>query len=246
MEPEHDRQRAGDVRGFIAPTLPREIEVGGEPMILRRVTPADADRLHAFFLVLPAADLLLLRRDVTDGREINNWMREIERGETVTIIAETEGTVMGEATLHLTGVPWSRHVGIVRVFTAREQRGRGLGRLLIEEIIRLAPSLGIEKLVAEMTVEQVAAQRLIEQMGFREEARLAKYVKDRYHRPHDLIIMTKDVPGAERMAAAEIEGRPVPWRCTACGVVTHSADPPNRCADCGAGPGFLLRADEEA
>lgn len=242
---QHPSQQTEEARGENASALPRAIEVGGEPMILRRITPADADRMHNFFLALPAADLLLLRRDVTDGREIDNWMREIERGETVTIVAETEGTIMGEATLHLTGVPWSRHVGIVRVFTAREQRGRGLGRLLLEELCALAPNLGIEKLVAEMTVEQVAARKLIESLGFEEEARLGSYVKDRNHRPHDLIIMTKALPVASTRGSGAEEDRPVAWRCTACGVVTHSADPPNRCADCGAGAGFLLRADEE-
>jgi L-amino acid N-acyltransferase YncA len=242
---QHPSQQSDDVQGYVAPTLPREIEVGGEPMNLRRVTPADADRMHDFFLALPAADLLLLRRDVTDGREIDNWMREIERGETVTLVAETEGTIMGETTLHLTGVPWSRHVGIVRVFTAREQRGRGLGRLLLEELCALAPSLGIEKLVAEMTLEQVAAQRLIESLGFKEEARLKNYVKDRHYRPHDMVIMTKDLPVSPVRGGGNYGGQPVAWRCTACGVVTHSDDPPNRCADCGAGAGFLLRADEE-
>jgi RimJ/RimL family protein N-acetyltransferase len=246
MQQSQGSRPADDAQGYVAPALPREIEVGGEPMVLRRVSPADADRMHAFFLALPASDLLLLRRDVTDGREIDNWMREIERGETVTLIAESEGTVMGETTLHLTGVPWSRHVGILRVFTAREQRGRGLGRVLTEEIMRLAPSLGIEKLVAEMTVEQVAAQKLIEQLGFREEARLTNYVKDRNHRPHDLMIMTRDLGSPSRRQQSEHDGQSAVWHCTACGVVTHSADPPNRCADCGAGPGFLLRADEDA
>ena len=245
MQSQHQSPKTEDVQGFVAPSLPREIEVGGETLNLRRMTAADADRLHAFFLALPAADLLFLRRDVTDGREINNWVAEVERGETVTIIAESEGQVMGEATLHLTGVPWSRHVGIVRVSTAREQRGRGLGRVLLEEMCDLAPSLGIEKLVAEMTVEQVAAQRLMEQLGFVEEARLRRYVKDRAHHPHDLIVMTRDVADPDLPPLDELQGRPAVWRCTACGCVTHSPEPPNRCADCGAGPVFLMRVDED-
>jgi RimJ/RimL family protein N-acetyltransferase len=245
MEPQRNPEPAQDVTGYIAPALPREIEVGGETLTLRRMSAADADRLHRFFLALPAADLLFLRRDVTDGREINNWVAEVERGETVTLIAETEGTVMGEATLHLTGVPWNRHVGIVRVFTAREQRGRGLGRLLLEELCQLAPSLGIEKLVAEMTVEQVPAQRLMAELGFKEEARLRSYVKDRYARPHDLVIMIRDVSDPTLPPLGDDDGRPAAWRCTACGSVSRAPEPPNHCPDCGAGAGFLLRTDEE-
>ncbi len=236
-------QDGDEVSGFGAPILPREIDVGGEPMVLRRVTPADADRLHRFFLSLPAADLLFLRRDVTDGRQINAWMAEIERGETVTIIAETEGTVMGEATLHLSDVPWTRHVGVVRVFTAYEQRGRGLGRLLLEEICRLAPGLGIEKLVAEMTVEQTAAQHLMRDLGFVEQARLPLFVKDRHGQRHDLIMMVKDLVSPD--IATGSARQPAVWRCTACGVVVRTVDAPNTCIDCGAGAGFLVRVDEE-
>jgi ribosomal protein S18 acetylase RimI-like enzyme len=243
MAQQRQDERRDDVAGYAAPVLPREVEIGGEPFTLRRMTAADADRLHAFFLALPPSDLLVLRRDVTDGRAINDWVAEVERGETVTILAETGGAVMGEATLHLTGVPWSRHVGIIRVFTAREQRGRGLGRLLLEEICRLAPSMGIEKLVAEVTPAQVPAQRLLEQLGFKAEATLAGWVKDRYHRPHDIIMMTRDLVDPHREVPAG--GEPAAWRCTACGVVTRAPEPPNHCPDCGAGAGFLLRTDEE-
>ena len=244
MQVERGPDPAQESEADASRSLPREIEVGGEPLTLRRMDAADIDRLHAFFLALPAADLLFLRRDVTDGRQILDWVGEVERGETVTLVAESEGTVMGESTLHLTGVPWTRHLGIVRVFTAREQRGRGLGRLLMEEICTLAPALGIERLVAEMTVEQVAAQRLMADLGFGEEARLSGYVKDRYGRPHDLIVMTRACadPAAP---TGEHDGRAVAWRCTACNVITHAPERPSRCADCGAGPGFLLRTDEE-
>lgn len=250
MQSQHEPEQVEEPEAYVAPGLPREIDLAGEPLVLRRMTPEDANRMHRFFLELPAVDLLVLDRDVTQGREIDTWVDEMERGETVTIIAETpelagvERTIMGETTLHLSSVPWSRHIGYVRVFTAREQRGRGLGRLLLDELCQLASNLGVEKLVAEMTVEQVPAQRLLEQLGFVEEARLRNYVKDRYRRPHDLVIMTRDVCDLDVAPFGDDE-RPAAWCCTACGNVTRAADPPNFCHDCGAGAGFLLRADEE-
>ncbi len=241
----HDAPRTGDdVHGYVAPSLPREVEVGGEPMVLRRMTPADADRLHTFFLGLPASDLLFLRRDVTTGREINEWVREVERGDTVTLIAESGGTVMGEATIHLSGVPWTRHVGVVRVFTAYEQRGRGLGRLLLSEAMHLAPSLGIEKVLAEATVEQVAARRLLEELGFVEAAVLKDWVRDRHGKRHNLAMLVCDVSDPDLAPLDAVDGRAA-WRCSACGAVTHAPEPPNHCADCGAGAGFLLRLNEE-
>ncbi len=236
---------AEDVQGYVAPSLPREIELGGEPLTLRRMTPADADKLHAFFLSLPAGDLLFLRRDPTSGREIGNWIGEVERGETVTIIALSGSTVMGEATLHLSDVPWTRHVGVVRVVTAHAQRGRGLGRLLLEELLHLAPSLGIEQIMAEATVEQSIAHRLLADLGFAEAARLPAFVRDRAGKRHDLVIFIRDVADPELTPLDQLAGRPSPWRCTVCGVLTRVPDVPNQCPDCGAGPGFLLRVDED-
>lgn len=245
MQASGNAATGGEVHGYIAPSLPREEEIGGEPLTLRRATPADADRLHAFFLSLPSTDLLFLRRDVTDGRQIAAWMDEIEAGATVTLVAMAGGEVMGEATLHLTGVPWTRHVGIVRVFTAYVQRGRGLGRLLLEELCQLAPSLGIAKLVAEMTVEQTPARRLLADLGFVEQAVLKDFVRDRHGRRHDLVMMVANVADPDLPPLDALDGRPAAWRCSACGVVTRVPEPPNHCPDCGAGAGFQLRVDED-
>lgn len=233
----------GDVQGYVAPSLPRAIEIGGEDMLLRRMTAADADRLHAFFLAMPESDLLLLRRDVTDGRQINEWVAEIERGETVTLVAECGNAIMGEATLHLSTVPWTRHIAVVRAFTSHIQRGRGLGRTLLDEACHLAPSLGIERVVAELANEQAAAQGLLLSLGFSEEACLTRWVKDRAGHLHDLVMMTADVrdPDLPEMTV----DAPGAWHCTACGVVTRLDNAPDRCPDCGAGPGFLVRSDEE-
>ena len=224
--------------------LPRLVDLGGEPLVLRRMTPDDAERVHRFYLGLPTVDLLFLRRDVTVGRELNNWLAEIESGETVTIIADDEGTVLGEATLLRTGVPWSRHVGIVRVFTALAQRGRGLGRELLEAICAVAPAEGFEKLVGEMTREQEAAHGLFMRLGFQEEARLRNHIKDRYGAPHDLLILARELVGLDRPARLR-EAQSAVWRCTDCGFVARMSEPPRTCADCGADGAFLVLLGQE-
>jgi rubrerythrin len=130
----------------------------------------------------------------------------------------------------------------VRVITAAAQRGRGLGRLLLEEIFATAAEYGIEKIVAEMTVEQVAARQLFEQMGFREEGRYHSYVKDRRGTPHDLLVMTRDQPALDTIAFS----RAMPdqaWRCHACGHVTPASEQPVRCPDCGAAGENLTAID---
>lgn len=221
-----------------AEDFPKSVDLAGEQIRLRLLGPDDGSRLLDFFLSLPPADLLFLQRDVTDAHELEAWLEEVAAGTTVTLLAEAEDTLFGEATLRYSSVPWTRHVGTVRVITSSAQRGRGLGRLLINEIVQLAAACGIEKLVAEMTVEQVAAKRLFEAFGFREEGHYRAYVKDRAGATHDLVVMTSDQPSLASPHPSEPSSA-LPWRCDACGNVTAAAEAPARCPDCGA-PGELL------
>jgi L-amino acid N-acyltransferase YncA len=214
-------------------SYPKSVDLAGEEIQLRLMEPEDAIKLHELFLGLPPADLLFLQRDVTDVHELAAWVEDLEQGNTITLLAEAEGTLFGEATLHRSAVPWTRHVASVRVITASMQRGRGLGRLLLEEIAQVAAERGIEKLVAEMTVEQVAARRLFDTFGFREEGHYRAYVKDRQGLAHDLVVMTRDQPNLTARRAAR-PPETVAWRCSACGHVTPAAEAPARCPDCGA------------
>lgn len=217
----------------MAATYPRSVELAGEEIRLRLMEPQDAATVQEFCLSLPVEDLLFLQRDVTDSHEIDAWAAEIAKGDAVTLIAEADGELLGEATLRQSRVSWTRHVASVRVITQAQQRGRGLGHLLLEEIFTVAAERGVEKIVAEMTVEQVSAIGLFEQLGFHEEGHYHGYVKDRRGRPHDLIVMTRDQPSLHA-ARPNTEQELTAWRCGACGHVTTSDEAPPRCPDCGA------------
>lgn len=186
----------------LADRLPRTEEVNGEPVTLRLMTADDADALHAFFQEMAEEnhrDLLFLRRDVTSGEEIDSWEREIAAGETITVLAVAEGQVLGESSLHRNNVPWTRHVGNVRVILDPQQRGRGLSRLLLGEIFALALGCGIERVVAEMMAEQASALGLFRAVGFVEEGRYRAYARDLDGNLHDLVVMTAGRPEMQRL-----------------------------------------------
>jgi L-amino acid N-acyltransferase YncA/cytidylate kinase len=169
----------------------RLITVGGEQLRVRPMSPADAGALLALFRSLPPEDLLFLRRDVTNEHVVDAWARDVADGRMITLLAETaDGVVVGEASLRPSEVPWTRHVGEVRVITSPALRGRGLGRALLQEILEAAAAAGIEKVTAEMTVEQAGARHLFEQLGFREEGRFHAYARDQAGAPHDVVVMT--------------------------------------------------------
>jgi cytidylate kinase/GNAT superfamily N-acetyltransferase len=179
------------------------IPIKGGKVRIRPMAGGDGPTLLTFFRALPPEDLLFLRRDVTDARVIDAWERDVVDGRTFTLLAETEAeppgrpAIVGEASLWPSEVPWTSHVGEVRVVTAPDRRGRGLGTALLREILRAAHDAGLEKLTAETLAEQAGAREMLGRLGFVEEGRYAGYARDLNGTPHDLIVMTHTEPAME-------------------------------------------------
>ena len=170
---------------------PRTIHGEAGNLQLRYMTATDEAAVLAFARALPDHDLLFLPRDITQPRVLAAWIAEVERGALTTLLAARSGTLVGCATVACEEFSWSPHVGEIRV--AADSRGNGIGRLLIQETFRIALQLGLEKLIAQMTVDQRGAIALFESMGFRAEALLRDHVRDRAGIKHDLVILSHDV-----------------------------------------------------
>jgi RimJ/RimL family protein N-acetyltransferase len=117
------------------------------------------------------------------------------------LVAEAEGRIVGDATLHMRKVGWKRHLGNVRVVVAKDYQNRGLGTLLINELVELAGEFGLEKLVAEIHLQAVAALNVFKKAGFSVKAVFEDLVKDPQGRSSDLVVMVCDVQGRDRRAA---------------------------------------------
>lgn len=183
--------------------LPRDVAMDeGLPVTLRLLTAADFDKFLAFTAGLTDHDLLFLRTDITDPVVIAGWLENIEVGRIVTVVAEADGRIRGYGSLHLANAPWSQHVGELRVLIDDSVRGKGLGRLLTEAIFAQALDLGIEKMVAQMTIDQKGAIATFEELGFHAEALLRDHVKDRNGEKHDLLVYSHDVGAFQSQLAA--------------------------------------------
>jgi L-amino acid N-acyltransferase YncA len=101
--------------------------------------------------------------------------------------------VVGCAALIVDPLSWSPHVGELRIVVSPKMRGIGLGRVLIHEAFVIALSKELEKLVAQMTVDQQGAIALFEQLGFRAEALMRDHVKGADGRKHDIVLLSHDV-----------------------------------------------------
>src|SRR2546428_14094705 len=86
---------------------PRAITLDtGTTIALRLMTAADAPLIVAFARSLPPDDLLFLRTDITDPRVVAQWVRNLEAGRSVTVIAGKAGEVAGHAGLPFTAIAW--------------------------------------------------------------------------------------------------------------------------------------------
>lgn len=167
----------------------------GANLEIRPMTAADRDAVLGFARSLPEDDLLFMRVDLTDPEVVDEWIRNLGSGHSVSVLARDGNGVAGYATVHRNPARWTRRVGEIRVNVAPEYRGRGLGRILTGEIFDVARTLGLKKLMANMTVDQRGAQGAFRRLGFVAEALLADYVEDRNGTSRDLIIMSYDIDG---------------------------------------------------
>ena len=159
---------------------PREVTLrDGRSVSLRLMGNDDRSRILGFARALPADDLLFLRTDITASETIDEWVRNIEAGRSITVLAESDDEIAGYASLHTEGPRWTRRVGEVRVQVGAKYRGTGLGKRLVGEIFRLGQDLKLKKMAAMMTPEQVTARASFEALGFQVEATLQDGVVDR-------------------------------------------------------------------
>ena len=99
----------------------------GRRVSLRLMEPADKQSVLSFARSLPPDDLLFLRTDITEPALIDEWIGNLEKGTTITMLAGIDSELAGYASLHLEQARWTRRVGEIRVQVGTAYRGAGLG-----------------------------------------------------------------------------------------------------------------------
>ena len=177
-------------------SFPQQVTLeNGSSVELSPARKGNKNAIVKFAKGLSEQDLLFLRVDITDVDVVDNWLNNVAGGETVSILAWQDKKVVGYGTVDRNSARWTRRVGEIRVNIAPELRSQGLGRHLTGKIFDIARRIGLKKLTANMTTDQVGAQAAFTRLGFRHEALLADYIEDRQGNPHDLAIMSYDIDG---------------------------------------------------
>lgn len=170
--------------------FPKDITLkDGTQVTLKAMSSSDREAVHAFFGRLPEEDVKFLKDDVRKPEVVEAWCRDINYARVFPLLAKVDGGVVADATLHRRAHGWLKHVGEIRFTVDPAYRRKGLGAHLVEEIILFAIDEGLEKLVAEVVAEEVAAKRALERLGFQQVATLPGLVKDKTGTYRDLHIL---------------------------------------------------------
>jgi RimJ/RimL family protein N-acetyltransferase len=170
----------------------------GTRVKLRPLVKEDREMLLQFFQGLDAAELSFLRTDVRDPAVIDRWVNHIDYRRVFPLVAEVDGRIVGDISLHMRPVGWKRHIGNVRVVVTRDLQGRGLGTLLINEIVDLAGEFGLEKLIAEIHLQARGAFNAFKKAGFSVKAVFEDLVKDPAGNSSDLMVMVCDIQARDK------------------------------------------------
>jgi GNAT superfamily N-acetyltransferase len=188
--------RRNDVPPELRPVFeryPRAIELpDGARVTLRPLVPRDEKKLVQMFIGTPYEDLRNLQDNVTNPVIVRRWCRGINYTRVLPIVAELDGQIVGDATLHRRFVEPTRGIGefrarvrrfvepmrgigMFRAYVRPEYRRRGLGAVLLKETPDLARALGLKQLAVELYQNQVELRRMLLRHGFRDGGLLPVY-----------------------------------------------------------------------
>jgi RimJ/RimL family protein N-acetyltransferase len=170
--------------------FPQTVNISGEEFTFRLMTEKDHHAILALARQLSESDLLFMRRDITQPEAIDDWVQDIQTNHAVSILVEDHERIVAYGTLYYNQFFWNRHLGEIRIMVGSPYRNRGLGKRLARELTVIARSLELEKVLTYMSVEDLGARHLFEDLKFRPEAILADWVKTRDERTQDLLIMS--------------------------------------------------------
>ncbi len=178
--------------------FPRTVTLkDGTAVTLRPMVKEDAGKLVEFFKHVPPEDRVFFKEDVTRRDVIDAWARGLDYEKILPLLAEADGRIVGDATLHRRTFGWMSHVGRLRVATSEEYRHRGLGTRLVQALIEAAREADLEKLDVGLMADQVLAIRAFEKIGFVKAAQFSEHVKDMVGRRHDFVVLVYDLKGDE-------------------------------------------------
>lgn len=179
---------------LIAGRYPREIDLSdGLRLTLTPMVPSDWQFLEVFLRAVPESEQRFFRQDTTIAERVRQWCSELDYRHVLPLLAWSGDRIVADAVLEQEPGLWTAHVAKIRMIVHPEYRRRGLGALLLQELIEFARRSGLHKLVFECAADQSALIGHLTHSHFIAAARLPDFIRDRDGRQHDMVLMVRDV-----------------------------------------------------
>jgi RimJ/RimL family protein N-acetyltransferase len=151
-----------------------------DDVVIRPATGRDARAYHDFWRAIVAEERYVRTEAVQEPvRAFRRRFRRPSPSE-LHLLAFLGDRIVGHVTIERDRHPVTRHVGTLAIAVAADQRGRGIGRGLMEAALAWARDVGIEKVVLSVYPHNEAAIQLYRSFGFVEEGRLVKHSRKSY------------------------------------------------------------------
>ena len=164
-------------------------------MQTRQAVPADAAAIARIYNGGIADRIATFETRLRGPADIAAWFDNIHP----VVVAVEDGALLAFASTS-TYRPRPCYAGIAEfsVYVAREARGRGAGKLVMNALLAAAEEHGFWKLVSRVFVENAASRRLLRSVGFREVGIYEKHAR--------LDGVWRDVVIVERLIPANLGG----------------------------------------
>jgi GNAT superfamily N-acetyltransferase len=142
-------------------------------LVLDDATPADRDDLFALFsAIVDAGEGFPEAPPLDDVRFRASWVEP-----PVVVVARLGGLLVGAYYLKPNFPGRASHIANAGYILEASARGRGVGRTLVEDSIRRAPSAGFDAIMFNLVFESNPARALYEELGWVQIGRIPRGVE---------------------------------------------------------------------
>jgi phosphinothricin acetyltransferase len=144
-------------------------------MTLRLATSVDLPAIVAIYNAAIPGRMATADTEPVTVASREAWFREHAPARRPLLVLEEAGAVTGWVSLQsFYGRPAYQGTAEVSVYVSADQQRRGLGRRLLEEAVRIAPTVGVQTLLGFVFGHNLPSLRLFEGQGFARWAHLPR------------------------------------------------------------------------
>ena len=152
----------------------------GRTVSVRRAVEHDAEQLLRNINDVGAEDDWILTESIPwDPRREREWVRSFNDLSSVLLVADVDGHIVGQVDAHISGYRKARHVASLGIAIVKPYRGLGIGRALMDRVLKWMKERGVEKATLEVFSTNARAIALYTKMGFEVEGSRKRQFKIR-------------------------------------------------------------------